>query len=93
MVTEIPVARKAIAGNTAFAALIRTQVWFVAVSMHGMSFALVTKETGRGREARGLTRIDLASIWLQVRVHEFTGKVGVVSISERGWRRGEGPYS
>jgi hypothetical protein len=79
VITEIPMAGKAISCSAALAALIGTQVWFVAVSMHGVGFTLMTKEAGRGREPGVLAGNNLASIRFQVRVHEFAGKNHVVS--------------
>jgi hypothetical protein len=93
MVTEIPVTWKSIADNTAFTALICAEVGFVAMSVHSMSFTLVTKETRRGGEARGLARNDLASVRLQVRIHEFADSGVVVSILESSEGTGESSYS
>jgi hypothetical protein len=74
------VAWKAIYCHATFAALIRTQVWFVAMPVHSMSFTFVTKEACRGREPGGLASNDFASIGFQVGVHEFAGGDGVVSV-------------
>jgi hypothetical protein len=93
MVTEIPVAWKAISCHATFAALICTQVGFVAMPVHSMSFTLVTKEAGRGREPGGLASNDFASIGFQVGVHEFAEGEGVVSVLKVDGRGREGSYS
>jgi hypothetical protein len=41
------------------------------VSVHGMGLTFMAKETGSGRETGVLTGIELATIWLQVRVDKF----------------------
>jgi hypothetical protein len=91
VVTEIPVAWEAISCGTTLASLRCTQVWFVAMPVHSMSFPFVTEEASRGREAGGLACNGLASIRFQVRIHEFAARC-VVSIPKRGGR-GEGSYS
>lgn len=73
---------EAISGNAAFTGFICTEVRFVAMSMHGVGLTLMTKEAGRGRETGVLTCVDLASVWLQMGVHEFAGRDGMVSIGE-----------
>jgi hypothetical protein len=93
VVTEIPVAWKAISCHATFAALICTQIWFVAMPVHSVSFAFVTKEAGRGREPGGLASNDFASIGFQVGVHELAGRDGVVSKLKGDGRGREGSYS
>lgn len=78
VVTEVPVARKAIPRGAALTALIRAQVWFVAMSMHSVGFTLMPKEAGCGRETRVLT--FLAPVGFQMRVHEFANRDDAVSV-------------
>ena len=91
VVTEIPVAWEAISCGTTLASLSYTQVWFGTVPVHSVSFAFVTEEASRGREAGGFACNGLASIGFQVGIHEFAIRC-VVSISKRSGR-GEGSYS
>jgi hypothetical protein len=78
VVTEVPVARKAIPWGAALTALIRAQVWFVAMSMHSVGFTLMPKEAGCGRETGVLT--FLAPVGFQMRVHEFANRDNAVSV-------------
>jgi hypothetical protein len=87
VVSEVPVARKAIPGNSAFTPLIGAEEWLVAVSMHGMSFALMAEQASRGGETKLLAGVDLALVWLQVGVHEFAGTHRVVSNENMGVRK------
>jgi hypothetical protein len=48
VVPEIPVAWKAIPGNSTFAQFIGAEEGLVAVSMHGMSFPLMAEKASRG---------------------------------------------
>jgi hypothetical protein len=48
VVPEIPVAWKAISRNSSLTTFIGAKEWFVAVSMHGMSFTLVAEKASRG---------------------------------------------
>jgi hypothetical protein len=64
VVSEVPVAWKAIPGNSAFTPLIGAEEWLVAVSMHGMSFALMAEQASRGGETKLLAGVDLALVWL-----------------------------
>jgi hypothetical protein len=86
VVTKVPVAGKAISGHTSLATFIGAEERFVAVSMHGVGFTLMAEEASSGREIEGLTSSDLAVIWLEVRIHEFTGTHEVVSME--AWDRG-----
>lgn len=46
MISEIPLSREAIARFRAFAALKRASERFFAMTVHSMSFSLVTEKTG-----------------------------------------------
>jgi hypothetical protein len=48
VVSEIPVAWETISRNSSLTTLIGAEVWFVAVSVHGMSFTLVAEQASRG---------------------------------------------
>jgi hypothetical protein len=74
VVTEVPMTGEAVSRGGTLAALICTQVWFVAVPMHSVSFTLVAKEAGRGRETGILAGNDLAPVGFQVRIHKFTSR-------------------
>ena len=84
VVSEVPVAWKAIPGNASLAAFIGAEERFVAVSMHSMSFALMAEQASRGRKAEFLAGVDLTFVWLQVRIHEFASTHQVVSVGSRG---------
>ena len=79
MVSEIPVAWKAISGNSSLTPLIGAKEGFVAMSMHGMSFALMAEQASRRGETKLFAGIDLALVWFQVGVHKFAGTHRVVS--------------
>jgi hypothetical protein len=83
VVPEIPVAWKAISRNSSLTTFIGAKEWFVAVSMHGMSFTLVAEKASRGWETEILAGVDLALVWLEVGVHEFTGTHWVVSFEDK----------
>jgi hypothetical protein len=87
VVSEIPVAWKAISGDSSLTSVIGAEEGLVAVSMHGMSFALMAEQASGGRETKLLAGIDLAFVWLQVGVHKFIvialellGLVGTVGL-------------
>lgn len=80
VVTEIPVAGKAISEDASFTTIIGAKEGLVAVSMHGVGLTLVSEETGRGRKVEVLTSNDLAPVGLEMRIHEFTDANGVVSM-------------
>lgn len=48
MVTEVPVAGKAISLDAAFAAFVTAEEGLVSVAMHGMGFSLMAEQTGGG---------------------------------------------
>lgn len=73
---------EAISGNGAFTTFICAEVRFVAMSMHGVGFTLMTKEAGRGRETGVLTSVDPAPVWLQMGVDGFTVRDDMISIGE-----------
>jgi len=73
VITEVPVAGKSIPGGAALAALICTEVRFVAMSVHSMCFTLMTEEAGSGRETGVLACNHLATVWFEMGVHKFTG--------------------
>jgi hypothetical protein len=89
VVTKIPVAGKAIAQDTSLTTIIGAEEGLVAVSMHGVGLTLMSEETGRGREVEILTGNDLATVWLEMRVHEFTGTGDVVSMETGVIREGK----
>jgi hypothetical protein len=93
VVTKIPVAGKAISKDTSLTAIIGAEEGLVAVSMHGVGLALMSEETGRGREMEVLTGKDLAAVWLEMRVHEFTGTHDVVSMETGVTREEKWSYS
>lgn len=64
---------EAISNNAAITAFIRTLVWFVAMAVHSVGFALMTEEAGRGRETRVFTSNNLAPVRPQMRIDEFAG--------------------
>jgi len=83
VVSEIPVAWKAISGDSSLTSVIGAEEGLVAVSMHGMSFALMAEQASGGRETKLLAGIDLAFVWLQVGVHKFTEAHEVVSVEDK----------
>jgi len=74
---------EAISWDSTVTTLIGTDVWFVAMSMHGVGFTLMTKKAGCGREGGVLTTVELAPVWFQMGVHEFTGGNEVVSSDDK----------
>jgi hypothetical protein len=94
MIPEIPVAWEAISGKSSLTAFIGTEEWFVAVSMHSMSFALMAEKGSRGRKAEFLAGVNLTFVWLQVGIHEFASTHRVVSIKSGGkQKKKRGAYS
>jgi hypothetical protein len=94
MIPEIPVAWEAISGNSSLTAFIGAEEWFVAVSMHSMSFALMAEKASRGRKAEFLAGVNLTFVWLQVGIHEFASTHWVVSVANGGkQKKRRGAYS
>lgn len=73
MVTQVPVARESAARNGTVTSLVGAKVGLVSMTMHGVGLTLMSKKTGSGGESGVLARINLASVRLQVGVHEFAG--------------------
>lgn len=89
VVTKIPVAWEAISGNSSLAAIIGAKEGLVAVAMETVGLTLMAEKTRSGGELEILAGGDLALVWLQVRIHEFTGAGYVVSLAkeeEEGWK-------
>lgn len=94
MIPEIPVAWKAISRNSSLTTFIGAEEWFVAVSMHSVSFAFMAEKASRGRKAEFLAGVDLTFVWLQVGIHEFASTHLVISVENRGEnKRKTGAYS
>ena len=86
VITKVPVAREAITGDATLTAFIGTEEGFVAMAMHSVGLTLVTEETGSGGEMEILTGKYLATVWLQMRVHEFASTETMVSdVTGLGW--------
>lgn len=64
VIAKVPLAGKAISGKTALATIIGAKEGFVAVSVHGVGFALMAEEARRGREMEIFTSNNLAAVWL-----------------------------
>ena len=71
VITEVPVPGKAITRDSSFTALKGAEKRFLPVSVHGMGLTFMSKETGSRRETCVLTSMDLATVWLEVRIDEF----------------------
>lgn len=82
VVAQVPVAREPISWKSAVATLIAAQVGLVSMSMHGVGLTLMSKKAGGGREPGVLARINLATVWLQVRVHELAVFASHISIRD-----------
>lgn len=73
-------AGETVSWNTTVATFVGTKVWFVPMSMHTMSFTLMTKKDGKRRETGIPADSDLAPVRFQVGVHLFAIQNDVVSI-------------
>jgi hypothetical protein len=71
VITEVPVSGEAITSDSTFTTIRSAKKRFLPVSVHGMGLTFMAKETGSRREACVLTGMDLATIWLEVRIDEF----------------------
>jgi hypothetical protein len=82
VVTEVPVAWKAIAWCGPLTTIVSARIGFIAVAVHGVSLALMTQKTCCGGEAGVLAGVYLATVGLQVGVDKFARKRNGVSL----WR-------
>lgn len=71
VITEVPVPGEAITRDSTFTTIKFAKIRFFPVSVHGMGLTFVAKETGSRRETCVLTGMDLATVWLEVRIDEF----------------------
>jgi hypothetical protein len=71
VITEIPVPWKAITWDSAFTALKSAKKRLLPVSVHSVGLTFMSKETGSRRKTCALTGIDLATVWLEVKIDEF----------------------
>lgn len=77
MVSEIPLPWKSASGDGALAAFIGAEEGLVAVTMHGVGLTLMAEKTSCGGKPGVLTRLNLASIWLEMGVHKFAARGAV----------------
>jgi hypothetical protein len=82
VVAQIPVTRETMAWHTTLTSSEGAEEWLLAVTVHGMSFALMTEETGCRRELCILAGFVFAAVRLQVRVDEFAKDL--ISETQRG---------
>ena len=73
MVPEVPLPGKSISWVGPFTSLISAKIRLISVAVHSVGLTLVSEQAGGGREAGILTRVGLATVRLQVRVHKFAG--------------------
>jgi hypothetical protein len=73
--------------DSSFATFICAEEWLVPMAVHSVCLALMAKKASRGRKLEILTGGDLAFVWLEMRVHKFTGRKDVVSIVKGMGRR------
>ena len=71
MITQVPMAWETVSWNGSLTGLKFAVKWLFSVSVHGMGLALVSEETGGGRETGVGACGHLAAVWLQVRVDVF----------------------
>jgi hypothetical protein len=71
VIREVPVPGKAITRDSSFTALKSAKKGLLSVPMHSMGLTFMSKERGFRRETCVLTSMDLATIWLKVRIDEF----------------------
>jgi hypothetical protein len=71
VIIEPPLPRKTITWDSAFTALKNAKKRFLSVSVHVMDLKFMSTETGSRRKKRVLTRIDLATVRLKMRIDEF----------------------
>lgn len=88
MILQVPAAREAISRDATLTAFVLAKVWFIAVSMHGVRFALMTKKAGSGREMEILASMELATVRLEVGVDKFAGLLSLAWPNE--WRNRKG---
>lgn len=72
VITEVPVPREAITENSAFTTIKSAKKRFLPVSVHGMGLTFMAEETSSRRKTCVLTGMDLATVWLKMRIDEFT---------------------
>lgn len=68
MITQVPMAWESVSWDGSLTRLKFAVEWLLSVSVHGMGLALVSEETGGGRETGIGACGHLAAVWLQVRV-------------------------
>jgi len=71
VIAEVPVPGEAITRDSTFTTIKSAKKRFLPVSVHGMGLMSMAKERGSRRETCVLTGMDLATIWLEVRIDEF----------------------
>lgn len=71
VITKIPAAWKAISRKRTLTTIIGTSERLSTMAMHTVSFALMTEQTGSGRETGIFTSSYLATVWLQMRINKF----------------------
>lgn len=75
VVPEVPLAGETITGHSTLAAVVHAKERLVTMAMQSVGLTLVTKEASGGGESSSLTGISLAAVGLEMRIHEFAGKV------------------
>jgi hypothetical protein len=71
VVSEVPLPGESTSGVGALASFIGAEERLVAVTMHGVGLTLMAKKAGRGRKPGILTRLNFASVGLQMGIHKF----------------------
>jgi hypothetical protein len=71
LIKDVPAPRKVITWDSTLTTLKSAIERFLSMSVHGMNHTFMLKKTGSRGETRVLTSIDLATVWLKVRVDEF----------------------
>lgn len=97
VVHEIPVSWKSVPRDSAIATFVGAQIWFVAMTMHGVGLTLMAEKTGSGGKPGIGTGLILAPVRFQMGIHKFAGRFQprLVGLKEKGGmeKTREVPYS
>ena len=78
VVPEVPLPGESTSRSGALASLVGAEEGLVAVAVHGVGLALMAEEARGGGKPGVLAGVDLASVGLQVGIHEFAAAPCVV---------------